>query len=68
MSKQEEDALREYRADCFARMLLMEERNFRQAWAELPYLEFGTKVAEIAKIFQVPMKQAYIRTKELNLE
>jgi hypothetical protein len=31
------------------------------------YKEFGAKVAEIAKIFQVPIEQAYIRTKELNL-
>lgn len=55
----------EYRADYFARCLLMDEQTFCDVWNKLPYKEFGTKVAEIAKIFQVPIEQAYIRVQEL---
>ena len=61
--------LRKYRAAAFVRMFFMPEQYFREAWDEASacHTDYETRLAVVAKRFQVSLEQARKRAEELNL-
>ena len=60
----------EMEADCFARLLLMDEKAFRTAFADLKEAASNRPdlvIKLLAEVFCVPKKQVVIRIRELYL-